>query len=407
MGKKKLLYMLPLFLTAMAGCKREDFNTPADTNSNPPGLVSNVSVTNQNGKAVLTYTLPADNDLLYVKAAYETSPGVATQVIASRYTNTLTVDGFGDTLQHTIKLYAVNSSEKASSAVDVTVNPLTPGYIQARRSLTVSVTFGGFTITAKNPARDNLAIIPIVDTSGKGLWVQTTGMDNLYGNDTVITGTIRNQPSVARKYGFVVRDRWFHYSDTLFLTLTPLFEQQLDKSKFSTLVLPNDAVVLTNGGTTWPYYMYDGNYHPGWPSTYFTVESSTVPQMVTLDLGQQHTFSRFQINPYKEVGNFYYVRGNVKDFEVWGSNSPDLSDPVGVNNLPGASWTKIGTYHVIKPSGSAYQTETTADQQAAYNGWQFDFPTGLSNYRYIRIRQLSNWQGSYFITIAELTLWGN
>src|SRR5690349_21267245 len=118
MGKKKLLYMLPLFLTMMAGCKREDFNTPADTNSNPPGLVSNVSVTNQSGKAVLTYTLPSDKDLLYVKAAYETSPGVATQVIASRYTNTLTVDGFGDTLQHTIKLYAVNSSEKASSSVD-------------------------------------------------------------------------------------------------------------------------------------------------------------------------------------------------------------------------------------------------------------------------------------------------
>jgi hypothetical protein len=129
--------------------------------------------------------------------------------------------------------------------------------------------------------------------------------------------------------------------------------------------------------------------------------------MVTIDLGAQHTFSRFQINPYFEVGGFYYVRGNVKDFEIWGSNSPSLSDPVDANNTPGSSWTKIGTYHVTKPSGSAYQTETTADQQAAYNGWQFNFPSGISNYRYIRIRQLSNWQGSYFITIAELTLWGN
>ena len=193
---KIFLYVSPLFLIMLAGCKRENFNTPAVTNSNPPGTVSNVSVSNQNGKAILTYTLPADKDLSYVKAEYETSPGVAAQVIASRYTNTLTADGFGDTLQHTIKLYAVNSSEKASSAVDVIVKPLTPGYILARRSLTVSITFGGFTITAKNPARDNLAIIPMVDTSGKGLWVQTTGMDNLYGNDTLITGTIRNQPSI-------------------------------------------------------------------------------------------------------------------------------------------------------------------------------------------------------------------
>jgi hypothetical protein len=246
----------------------------------------------------------------------------------------------------------------------------------------------------------------MVDTTGKGNWGQTTGMDNVYSADTVITATIRNQPSVERKYAFAVRDRWFHYSDTLFLTLTPLFEQQLDKSKFATLVLPHDATVLNNGGYTWPYYMYDGNYHPGWPSTYFTVESSITPQMVTLDLGAEHTFSRFQINPYLEVGNYYYVRGNVKDFEVWGSNSPDLADPVSAANEPGASWTKIGTYHVTKPSGSGYQIETTADQQAAYNGWQFDFPAGIQDYRYIRIRQLSNWQGSYFLTIAELTLWG-
>lgn len=404
MGKLNL-YILSFSLLAF-GCKQENLNSPIVTNGNAPGTIANVKVLNENGKANITYSLPADKDLQYVKAVYETSPGVAAQVIASRYTNNLTVDGFGDTLAHNIKLYAVNSSEVSSAAVDVTVQPLTPGYILARRSLEVNITFGGFTIRAKNPTGDNLAIIPIVDSTGKGNWGQTTGMDNVYSADTIITATIRNQPSVERTYAFAVRDRWFHYSDTLFLTLTPLFEQQLDKTKFGTLVLPNDAVVLNNGGYTWPYYMYDDNYHPGWPRTYFTVESSITPQMVTLDLGAQHTLSRFQVNPYLEVGNFYYVRGNPKDFEIWGSNNPNLSDPVSGNNEPGASWTKIGTYHVTKPSGSGYQVETTADQQAAYNGWQFDFPIGLGDYRYLRIRQLSNWQGSYFLTIAEFTVWG-
>ncbi|MDH7460094.1 DUF5000 domain-containing lipoprotein [Chitinophagaceae bacterium 26-R-25] len=404
MGKLNL-YILSFSLLAL-GCKQETLNSPIVTNSNAPGTVANVKVVNANGKASITYSLPSDKDLQYVKAVYETSPGVAAQVIASRYANNLIVDGFGDTLPHTIKLYSVNSSEVASAPVDVAVQPLTPGYILARRSLEVNITFGGFTIKALNPTGDNLAIIPMVDTTGKGNWGQTTGMDNVYSADTIITATIRNQPSVERKYAFAVRDRWFHYSDTLFLTLTPLFEQQLDKSKFATLVLPHDATVLNNGGYTWPYYMYDGNYHPGWPSTYFTVESSITPQMVTIDLGAIHTLSRFQINPYLEVGNYYYVRGNPKDFEVWGSNSPDLNDPVSAANEPGSSWAKIGTYHVTKPSGSSYQIETTADQQAAYNGWQFDFPTGLKDYRYIRVRQLSNWQGSYFLTIAEFTLWG-
>jgi len=153
--------------------------------------------------------------------------------------------------------------------------------------------------------------------------------------------------------------------------------------------------------------MWDGNFHPGWPQTYFTVETATLPQIVTIDFGSAHTFSRFMVNPYLEVGSLYYVRGNPKDFEIWGSNNPNLSDPVDANNTPGDSWTKIGTYHVTKPSGSPYQTETASDQAAAYSGWQFDFPVGLPAYRYVRIRQLSNWQGTYFICISEFTVWVN
>lgn len=403
----RLLTCAIALLWSMAGCKQSNLNIPVVTNSNAPGTVSNVKVQDLNGKAILTYTLPSNSDLSYVKAVYEISPGVTNQVVASRYTNTMTVDGFGDTLSHTVKLYAVNSSEVSSAAVEVTVKPMTPGYMLARDSLQISATFGGFTVSTKNPTMDNLAIVPLVDTTGNGQWVQTVGMDNVYSNDTSISAVIRNQPSIARKYAFTIRDRWMHYSDTLFVSLTPWFEEMLDKSKWSTFVLPHDATVLNNGGYTWPYYMWDGNYHPGWPKTYFTVESATVPQMVTIDLGAEHNFSRFQMNPYLEVGNYYYVRGNVKDFELWGSNNPDLADPVDANNTPGASWTKIGTFHVNKPSGSPYMTETTADQAAAYNGWQFDIPAGTSSYRYIRIRQLSNWQGSYFICNAEFTLWGN
>lgn len=391
----------------MAGCQEKDLNRPIDTGGSAPGEVSNIKVVNGPGKAYITYALPSSKNLLYVKAVYERSAGDKTEVISSRYNNNITLDGFADTLVHTVKLYAVSAAEIPSAGVDVEVKPLTPGYVLTRRSLSVSATFGGFTISAKNPTGDNLAIIPMVDTTGgSGNWVQTNGLENVYTSDTAIVATLRGQPSVKRTYGFVVRDRWLHYSDTLFVSLTPLFEQVLDKAAWSTLVLPHDATVLNNGGATWPYYMYDGDFHPNWPKTYFTVESAITPQMVTLDLGAEHTFSRFQVNPYYEVGGLYYVRGNPKDFEIWGSNNPDQNDPVDADNTPGSSWTKIGTYHVIKPSGSAYQTETTADQQAAYNGWQFDFPSGISNYRYVRIRMLSNWQGSYFLTISEFTLWG-
>lgn len=392
------LYILALLIAAM-GCKQDPLNKPNVTNTNPPGVVTNVSVVNSNGNAAITYSLPADKDLLYVKAVYEISPGRTEEVKASNYTNTLTVTGFGDTLAHKVQLYAVNSSEIASAPVTVTVNPLTPAIYLARRSLQVIATFGGFSLTCNNPTQENLAIIPLVDTAGKGKWVQPTGMDNIYSNAPVITGIERGQPAKTRKYAFVVRDRWLNYSDTLFITLTPLFEQLLPKSAWSNYVLPGDATLLYS--YTNVQQIFDGNFNPGWPNVVFTVESAGSPQMITMDLGSAHVFSRFQINPFLEVGSVYYVRGNQKDFEIWGSNTPNL------NGALDATWTKLGTYHVVKPSGSPSGTETAADQAYAKAGWQFDFPVSNQAYRYIRLRSLQNWQGSYFLSMGEFTLWGN
>jgi hypothetical protein len=356
-------------------------------------------VLNQNGRATLTYSLPGDKDLFYVKAVYETAPGKAREVIASSYSNTLTIDGFKDTLAHEVKLYAVNSSEVVSAPVNVTVNPLTPPFMLAFRSLNITATFGGFNISCANPTSDNLSIVPLVDTANNGLLVQSAGMDNIYSNSTLIKAAVRGQPAVERKYAFFVRDRWLNHSDTLFLKLTPFYEEQFSKSQWSTYTLPGDATILTPG-TTDVSRIYDGNFNGGWPNTVFTMENAGSPQTITIDLGQPRIFSRFIMNPFIELGSVYYVRGNLRDFEIWGSNSPNASGALD------ASWTKLITCNVVKPSGSPSGTETAADQTYARNGWGFDFPAGLSAYRYVRIRSLRNWTGSYFMSMSEFTLFG-
>lgn len=195
--KLRAAFWIGLLAIIITGCKQETLNKPTITNNNPPGVVTNVQVQNENGKASLTYTLPGDNDLFYVKAVYETSPGKTREVIASRYTNTLTVDGFGDTLAHVIKLYAVNSSEKVSAPVSVTANPLTPPYLLAYRSLKITATFGGFNIACDNLTQDNLVIVPMVDTANSGLYVQPKGMDNVYSNSISIKAAVRGQPAIG------------------------------------------------------------------------------------------------------------------------------------------------------------------------------------------------------------------
>jgi hypothetical protein len=396
--KLRAAFCICLLAIIIAGCKQETLNKPTVTNNNAPGVVTNVQVQNQNGQASLIYTLPGDKDLFYVKAVYETSQGKTREVIASQYTNTLIVDGFGDTLAHVVKLYAVNSSEKVSAPVNVTVTPLTPPYILAFRSLKVTPTFGGFNVACDNLTQSNLAIVPLVDTANNGLFVQSKGMDNIYSNSVLIKGSIRNQPAVERKYAFFVRDRFLNRSDTLFLKFTPFYEEQFSKGDWSAYILPGDATNLYS--YTDVSKIYDGNFTGGWPNCLFTVESAGSPQMVTLDLGKQRTLSRFILNPFLEVGNVYYVRGNLRDFEIWGSNSPNA------NGALDASWTKLVTCNVVKPSGSPSGTETTADYNYAHDGWGFDFPAGLSAYRYIRIRSLRNWTGSYFMSISEFTVFG-
>jgi len=392
MKSLKLICIPLLFWVCLTGCKREITRVPIDKDGSVPGVVTDIKVVNTNGGATLTYTLPGSKNLLYVKAVYETSKGHTQEVKASYYTNSMDLSCFGDTLEHTVTLYAVSKSEVASAPVTVTVHPLTPPCVLAFRTLKIVPAFGGINIKASNITKADLAIVPLVDTLKNGTWAT---LDNIYTADSLINTNVRGLDTITRRYGFYVRDRCGNRSDTLFLTLSPFFEQKLDKKLWSERRLPGDAVTVY--GTT-IQAMWNGQDNHGWPVT-FTDESAGSPQTFTIDLGLTSTLSRLKLNSYEDFG-VYYGRGAMKIFQIWGSNNPN---PDGSYD---ASWTKLLDCTVVKPSGSPLGTETGADKAAAFAGFQFEFPSGLPAYRYIRIRNLQNWPGSYFMSIVQFTLWG-
>ena len=80
---------------------------PLENNSTAPGQVQNVAVENLPGKAKLTYTLPSDQDLLYVKAEYTLASGKKMEVKSSYYNNSLEVVGFANEGEYEIQLYSV------------------------------------------------------------------------------------------------------------------------------------------------------------------------------------------------------------------------------------------------------------------------------------------------------------
>src|SRR5690606_32296792 len=103
----------------------KDWSDPRDTT--PPGKITNVRVENINGGAILYYTLPNDNDLLGAKAVYTFSESEEPlEVYASAFKDSVVLEGYNDTNEHIVQLYAVDKSNNLSEPTPVPIRPLTP-----------------------------------------------------------------------------------------------------------------------------------------------------------------------------------------------------------------------------------------------------------------------------------------
>ena len=85
---------------AIASCT-DPFMGQTATDHVAPGPIKNAKVINLEGSALITYDLPEDEDLLYIKATYQRNKDVIAQNKASVYTDTLTIVGLGDCLLYT------------------------------------------------------------------------------------------------------------------------------------------------------------------------------------------------------------------------------------------------------------------------------------------------------------------
>jgi len=372
---------------------------PLENSTQAPGIVSNVKVENFPGKSVITYSPPADQDLLYVKAVYQLpSTGETAEVKASYYTNQITVQGFSREEEKEVTLYAVNRSEVLSEPVVVKIKPLDSPIWDVRKTLSVLPNFGGFNIVAKNATQMDV-VIQLMEKNDLGEWEVTD--NSVYTSMANINKNVRGLDTIPYNYALVVRDRWLNFTDTLFTSVTPLFEVLLPKNKYLGLHLPGDAEWNQK---TQMSGMWDGDTF-NWPKVYQTRAdyTPTQPHVITIDIGTMAKISRIKIWDYPEYyanGRTYYTIGCMKRFEVWGAESYS-SD----GSLDG--WTLMDSFVAIKPSGLPGNEYNDEDYNYANAG--VDYPINIDSPRvkYLRIRCLENWGGSTFLAIAELQIYGN
>ena len=403
---KTTFFGILLFAILAMGCTEDELE-PMGHNSTPPGQVTGIEVENLPGKAKLSYTLPDDPDLLYVKAVYRLNSGVMREIKASYYTNTMTLDGFGDTNIHEVQVYAVNRSEVASEPVSVKVQPQENPIWSVRRSLVIADDFSGVNIKAENPSRESVAI-EIMCKDSLGTWQM---LESVESSLPKIEAACRGLDTLEYEFRFTVRDRFLNYTDTLYATVHPLFEQMLDKSQFKAYNLPGDASPEQPGwlemDRMWNN-IYDYTNHERW---LIAMPSDVhAPQISTFDIGTPAKLSRLTLFDWgydNAAGagagdRMFYTGEHMRRFEIWGTMTPS---PDG--SLDG--WTLLATFENEKPSQLPYGQQSQEDFDTAVKGFGFVFPVSaeIPKVRYVRIRNLESWDGTTKFGIAEIDLYGD
>lgn len=382
---------------AFASCRKEaDRHSPQVGSGAVPQKVSNVQVVNTPGGAAISYTIPKDTVLLYVKAVYKLGNGRQAETKASYFSNSLLIEGMADTLEHEVTLYSVSRSEVQSEPTVVKIKPLEPPILRVFKSLQVTTAFGGFNLTASNATRDDI----VVNVLGKNVYgeYEVDINKSVYTNADTIIAKIRGLDTLEYRYGFTISDKWGNVTDTLFKTFRPLYEAEFSKANFSALVLPGDAPQVTNGAAL--PYAWDNKL--GWPNTSFThqVNGGDKPHMITFNLGTTGKISRIWIRPFPEGDRYYYLT-TMKRFEIYGSASPSLSGELD------NSWHLLGSYEVVKPSGTPYGSDSNTDQATAAAGFNWEVDLNAPKVQYIRIRCLENFAGGTAQSINELSVYGD
>lgn len=385
---KKITYMIFALLAAITtqSCKEEPRLDHIDGGIPAPQQVTDFRAENTPGGANIIYKLNSDPNLAYLKAVYEIQPGVLKETKASIYTDTLKLEGFGETKEYDVKIYSVGKNDKESGPVVIKIKPLTPPVLLAYNDLSIEPAFGGVKVRIKNELLANLAIVLDADTSGAGV---LRPLQTFYTKSAAGTYSVRGLTATPKKFSVYLRDRWGNKSLAIVKDITPLFEQRVPKP-FANYLLPTDQAAL---GTNVLANVWDGLVNL---NIYASGNNTPLPQWFTIDLKVPVVLSRMK--EHQRTPPYTYTGAAVKSFELWGSNAP-------ASDGSWASWTLIGKFDSFKPSGSVGVTK----EDEAYgftNGEDFEMPDIPPAYRYLRFKTLETWGGTGQVTISEITFWG-
>lgn len=397
MKHKIKLIFIPILLLYF-GCDEHMHEPITISDGNKPSKVENIIITPIPGGFDITYDVPNNNDLLYVKAVYKLTNGDDAEVKSSIFKNKIQILGFGDTNEKTISIYSVNRSEVVSDAVVVKGSPLTPPVFILQNTLTITADWGGAKFQWLNESNTPVSI----ELLGEDEQGRLNVVNTQYTEQTNGKVSIRGFESKPTLFAAVIRDRYNNFSDTIYTNtpdklLIPLKETRLDKTLFQKVILAGDDNWDAWGGDYWNCFDDDIL------SIVHTQGDHPRPSIMTVDLGKNVKLSRFTVFQRASHGTVHaYTHGNPKSYTVYGSK--ELPDQTNGDNLD--DWILLRECESYKPSGLPIGQVTDEDIDHFWAGDEYTFEEQIE-IRYFRFAVNETWDGAGYIDFSEMTFWGN
>ena len=117
MSRYRIFLSLFLIISLVIySCQDDD-----SSDTTPPGKLVVDLVTPTHGGGIIDYTLPNDNDILFVRAEYTNSLGVDVYRVSSSHNSVIEIDGLNQTSPLNVRLYVVDESGNMSEVPDNSV----------------------------------------------------------------------------------------------------------------------------------------------------------------------------------------------------------------------------------------------------------------------------------------------
>ena len=394
MKTNKILSIFLISFITLLGCKDDD-----GQDSTPPGSLLVENITPTNGGGIISYSLPDDSDILFVRAEYTNSLGVDVYRVSSSHNNYIEIDGLNQNTPVQVKLFVIDENENMSQPVDIEFTPLPSFIYLVQESITITPDLGGVKLEWENEAEKTVYVhLHIINAGEEEIRI-------LSSNNASESVFVRGLESVEMTFLTKVED--FDGNITELeekAILTPLFEEMIDKSTWTLMSQ------LSVNGDAW-----EGQTTAFWDDVVDTAETNSDnsyfiiwrdqnggtlnwPLDIVIDLNKNVRVHRLKVwqRAFWYGGPtgipYYYQEENMRSFDLYASNNS-------------VDWTLLGQFDIGDPSDENGNIPQDFIDAAA-NGHDFDLDGVSEPFRYLKFSLTSNYGSDTYVHGSEITLWG-